>query len=234
MKVAHIAPNDLIETATQFSDIDMILAHKVLEDDKYTRLFKKSRNYRLLDNSFYELNKSLSSREILEAAGKVTADGVILRDGTLDNIDEFKYYYLDVMAVPVDFKQLLEFYQNPKVDKIGISSLHMSKYLGVDLLVPGYRYEILKKLKSEVTNYNPNRIHLLGAVNFVLKEVQQVKGLAGSIDTSAACWTAINGISLEPDTLKLKTKVDFNVVVGPEAKELAIRNMTKFNQTLES
>lgn len=229
MKIAHIAPNELIEDAVRFSGIDMVLAHKVLEDSNYTEKYRHSRNYRLVDNSFYELGYSLSSEDIRKAAKLVNADCVILQDGTLNELNEFKEFHYDVMAIPTDYNQLKEFY-NSKVDKIGISGIHFSKYMNCDILTPGYRREILLKLKSELgSNYNPNRFHILGAVNFVLKEIEQIRDLVGSMDTSAACWNAVNNIELFDDTLKLSEKVDFNIHVDVKMRALALKNMSKMN-----
>lgn len=66
----------------KYTDLDFVLAHKVLEDEEYADLFNHRRPDRelILDNSMHELGAPLSTKDLLEAAKRVRADYIIAPD----------------------------------------------------------------------------------------------------------------------------------------------------------
>lgn len=69
-----------------YTDLDFVLAHKVLEDNAYAEFFRRRSPKRelILDNSYHELGVPMSMKDLSEAANRVQATFVIAPDKTGD------------------------------------------------------------------------------------------------------------------------------------------------------
>lgn len=77
-------PTPFLKQWTSLTDLDFILAHKVLEDKDYAEFFRR-RNVPIdreliLDNSYHELGEPLALSDLLEAALRCNADYVVAPD----------------------------------------------------------------------------------------------------------------------------------------------------------
>jgi len=82
IQVSMEIPTVYLSQWTPFTDLDFILAHKVLEDDEYASFFanRPSRREVILDNSMHELGHPLPVSDLLDAAERVNATYVIPPD----------------------------------------------------------------------------------------------------------------------------------------------------------
>ena len=81
MKLALECRTDMLEMVQPFSDFDFILAHKVLEDEKYLEYYKNSDNLpKFVDNSVNEQGTPLSIEELKEAFEKVGGTYLVAPD----------------------------------------------------------------------------------------------------------------------------------------------------------
>lgn len=92
--LAQEVPTSMLAQWTPLSDLDFILAHKVLEDKEYAEFFlmRDSSRELILDNSYHELGFALSNSDLLEAAIRCRADYVIAPDRVGDcvyNLQQF-------------------------------------------------------------------------------------------------------------------------------------------------
>lgn len=98
-------------------NIDFILLHKILDNEEYrnyyleTKNYSKPSQYRILDNSCYELKgKGLGIEEIVEWGQKLAVDEIILpdvyqdKDATLEKIAEAITYLILRFPSQIPFK----------------------------------------------------------------------------------------------------------------------------------
>jgi len=84
MKYANIVPNALNKIADKHNDLHLLLVHWAMENKEYTNFYRKSKVYKILDNSFYELRKILPAKELLHWAYILKVDEVVLPDKMYD------------------------------------------------------------------------------------------------------------------------------------------------------
>jgi len=80
MKLALECRTDMLEMVQPFADFDWILAHKVLEDEKYTKFYQDSGNLKFVDNSVNEKGAPLSIDDLKKAFDKVQGTYVVAPD----------------------------------------------------------------------------------------------------------------------------------------------------------
>lgn len=71
MKLALECPTSMLKDIQPLADFDWILAHLVLADKEYAEYYKKSRRFKVLDNSCNELLEPLDFGDILEAMDRI-------------------------------------------------------------------------------------------------------------------------------------------------------------------
>lgn len=105
IQLAQEIPTSMLREWTPLSDLDFILAHKVLEDAEYAEFFKGRATDRelILDNSYHELGYPLPLSDLLEAAQRCRADYVIAPDKVGD-VHENAKAYLDARSVLTGYK----------------------------------------------------------------------------------------------------------------------------------
>lgn len=162
--LAHIAPLSVMNLANETSDIHMCLAHLVEKlGEEYSRVFKESKKYKILDNSYFELGESIRGERLIKAAKEVDADCIVLPDGSLEGLDQCISEGFEVMGVPTNLQQAKEMFKNEKIAKVGISSIHCAKVLDKKPFAPYNRPVFLSRLRKASPDLAWNKIHLLGA-----------------------------------------------------------------------
>lgn len=80
MRLALECPTPLLDMIQPFADFDFILANLMKSDKAYADYYKKSTNYKMLDNGVTETGEPLPIEEIHEIASELGVDLVIARD----------------------------------------------------------------------------------------------------------------------------------------------------------
>ena len=205
MKLAFISPIAHLDKAISHSTINMALAH-LCDQEEYTKPFKESSNYTILDNSFFELGHCLDKDIMLGAAKKVGADCLVMSDGTTDSITTYKEAGYDVMYIPTSIDDFVNAMYDENIDKVGLSFYWTSKIEGLPKNNPTARYNFLVKHFRE--DMNKEKIHLLGATDSIY-EGALCKHYAGSWDSSAAVWNGMFRLDLSKQKTKNPNSVDF-------------------------
>lgn len=86
MQVSIISPTPYLDKFTSQSDLHLILAHKVLEDDTYAKFYANETKFKILDNSVYELGKPLDADSLIQAAMRVNPDEIAYPDYVGDGV----------------------------------------------------------------------------------------------------------------------------------------------------
>lgn len=233
IKLAHISPFSFMKKAEEKSDINLVLAHLV-GDNEYTKFYAASEKYTIMDNSAFELGESFNPEKLLELGKRINADCIVLPDypkkdwvvtkqAAEEYLDTFKKAGFDVMYVPQshvgDFEGYMEgvvwALDNPDIDLVGLS------ILGAPTALPEIprteaRRKILERIDETVGLLNyPNKIHMLGKLDTV-DEILMWKPfdhIINSHDTSAAVWYGMNRLSVKVRKSKFETHVDFEANV---------------------
>lgn len=112
MQLAVISPTAFLSQFASRGDIHLVLAHLVLQDPAYRDFYRRESKYKILDNGAFELRRSLTPGELLEAASMVKADEIVAPDvigakeATMHVVESFTYAIKSknlpykIMAVP--------------------------------------------------------------------------------------------------------------------------------------
>ena len=229
IKLAHISPVSYMEKAEEQSDINLVLAHLV-GDNEYTRFYANSDKYTIMDNSAFELGESFPPEKLMELGAMIGADCLVLPDypgqhwtitkkAAEEFLDLFVSNGFDVMYAPQsdvgDFdgymKSVEWAMQHPDIDLVGIS------ILGAPNALPDQdrntaRRTILEEIDKRLGLLNyPNKIHMLGKLDSVDEMLlwKPFEHIINSHDTSAAVWYGMNGLSVKNRKSKFAVHVDF-------------------------
>lgn len=206
MNLAFIAPTEHIKKAMAASDINMCLAH-LCEDPLYTEAFKESSKYTILDNSFYELGRCISTDEMLIAAEKVGADCLVMEDGKTEQFMTYSLEGYEVMFIPKTLEDFKMAMRAEEISKVGISAIWAEKYLGLTRNWPFARFLFMRQ--GWEAGFSASKVHLLGATDSLM-EIGVCKPFVSSWDSSAAVWSGLHGLDVSRQTVKFAKKVDFN------------------------
>lgn len=188
--ISFISPFSVMEKAAKHSNFHMVLAHLVLREQEYADFYRNEKKFKLLDNSFFELGECLKPYEVLKAAEKVKADCLILTDGSLDSIEQYKKEGYYVMYIPKDAISFKIAMRAPEINKVGISCLHIPQYMGREAFEGNTRRDFLKANWEK--SFDKSKVHLLGSMHRPLVELETIRDYASSIDTSYPVWAGMN------------------------------------------
>lgn len=252
IKIAHIAPTRSIVYAENRSNINLVLAHLVGENE-YTKQYAASKLTTIMDNGAFELGESISPELLIEKAKLVNAEYIVLPDYPKQNWEKtiksaqeytplfkeagFKTFFVPQSEVG-DFDGYISSWawaiNNPDIDLIGCSILGAPNALpNQDRLIA--RYIVLRLLKEEFpAELLKKRIHMLGMLDTV-HEISLTKPfhwMINSWDTSAAVWAGMNDFDISKLCRKFDVPVDF------EAHDLSkfdmmVKNMDYINSLLK-
>jgi hypothetical protein len=161
-----------------YQDMELILLHVAMKDKRYTNYFRECKNYKILDNSAYELKNALNEEDLMEYARIMKVQEVVAPDDmlqckkTIDRTQAFlqnnkgviKRYKYKVMGVvhgknETQWMKCFKWMNNNKgIDVIGVSKAdiwwrHEDKVYGRFYQVWG------------VTDIVKKPIHLFGATD---------------------------------------------------------------------
>lgn len=169
MKFSFEVPIHSIDKFTKEQDYLFILAHQ-LENKKYFDYVKKSKKYKILDNSCYELGESIDPDKLISLAITINADTIIIPDKLFDKkrseelykifLEKIKPYRKRFLLMKVVcgnnvkeyLESLKEIVRDKNVDIIGLSQSRT-------MIVPSLSFCMIKLKKYSKTN---KPIHLLG------------------------------------------------------------------------
>lgn len=187
MKVAHIVPLSGLRIAEKYNDMHLLLYHWCLQSTKYVNFMKRSKIYRIMDNSQYELRKEIDYDDLLRVSTRIGVNEIVAPDIMYDYrktkrlIESFlpkvpKKMKVQAVVCGKTRKELNLCFDwlnnNESVDVIGISKHGyrvptLSYYASRTLLVNS----VLKKTKKP--------IHMLGinlVMDFWVKGVRSIDG----------------------------------------------------------
>lgn len=231
--LAVIAPLKELNLVEE-GDFAMCLTHIALGEDRYCEFYKNYKGFKLLDNSFFELKRALSFREVMKACNRIEADCIVLKDGTLDYIDDAKKEGLYVMAVPTTREEFHEFLTNEKVDKVGVSCLHIPKIMGEEVFSPCRGIFIRQEFKRYANESFKHKIHFLGSTNRVLRDIKDANGLVTSIDSSLPYFAALENASIDTRVDKEFSFWDGRTLKYPKQFDNFARNVQAFKDALKN
>jgi len=230
IKMAHIAPTAIMGTAAEYSDgVYMALQHLCKPGSPYVDGMKRvaEANYVYLDNSAFELGKSCSTEDLIQAGKLINANCLILPDGrqSREEVAEVKQAGFDVMVIPARQSdmgpqtmealdrgdmglQFMEALDREDIDFVGLSYTHASAYMGLDV------HNVTSRDKFLGRFVNPNvskKIHLLGAT---LPEeailLRKFSEFIYSWDSSMCAWSGVHTQTIDGLDAKFSIPVDFD------------------------
>lgn len=80
ISISHMTPISYLETFDEYCDSYLVLSHLCIEHPEYLDFMKKSKKFKILDNSAYELEVALEDETVLGIAKEINADIVALPD----------------------------------------------------------------------------------------------------------------------------------------------------------
>jgi len=214
MKLALECPTGMLNDIQPLADFDWVLAHLVLQDKEYAEYYRKSKRYKVLDNSVNELLEPLSFGDMLKAMDIVKPSLVVPPDhlgGYKKTYDEI-VHALSILG-PND---LLPVIQGSTLGEV-LGLLQELLSLGFNrLAVP---YDILSSREDNPVMMASNRlrvvnsvinrvpigfeIHLLGMTTIEELESHN-RGWVRSVDTGVPVMMGLKGRRL--DTFRLEDK----------------------------
>lgn len=136
MRYAHITPLNNLKLADKYNDMHLLLYHWAKQSERYVRFMKKSKVYKMLDNSFYELHQEIDYDELIWYARVMKCQEIIAPD-VMYNYQKTKKLIEDfIPKVPKgmkiqgvicgnSLKELAQCYDwlcnNERIDVIGLS-----------------------------------------------------------------------------------------------------------------
>jgi hypothetical protein len=81
--IIHIYPRDL-SFLSSFNNAELLLYHEAIRSEEYVKFFSNIANYKILDNSFYELRKEVPYDELIEVGEQMGVNEIILPDKLWD------------------------------------------------------------------------------------------------------------------------------------------------------
>ncbi len=213
MNLIHIVPPENTVQVTQ--PYEMYLAHTLVNRPDLQQAIAQKDSFKILDNGAYELDSSISIKDILDIAHNIGADEIILPDhmfdcdktveATLNALEEIIVAYekipFKLMAViqgktPDEYDYCLQVFKKIKeISTIGIPKKFLREsHPGISRRVcalerAGYARWIKE---HEIPDKD---IHLLG-LSWHLMELQYCKDAVRSCDTNLVAEATKQGISI--------------------------------------
>ena len=86
IKPIYLIPRGHEQVMSAFQDMELILLHIAMKDRKYLKHFRQCKNYKILDNSAYELRIALKGRDIMEYAEVMNVQEIVAPDAMLKSL----------------------------------------------------------------------------------------------------------------------------------------------------
>lgn len=118
MKISHEIPIDLFQQSTVFNDYPYVLGHLIKLNSKYKEFYKQQlqvSDFSILDNSAFELGKSIPFEELMSVARELSPTHLVLPDTVHDKettlrdsvsfFDEFCWELEELQITPIGVVQ---------------------------------------------------------------------------------------------------------------------------------
>jgi hypothetical protein len=244
MKASFEVPIAHLYDFDEYQDYLFVLSH-LCENPAYKSYVMSSNKFKILDNSAYELKRSIPVSRLYDIAEEIKADVIVVPD-VLGNADE-------TLKMTEEFYK--EFTKRPGLKNVKTmivpQGVTYSEYLmcyykmrefpydmiGISFYIPGPLFESedlrLKKVQSVVNVELNRRIHLLGLYrSSFLYEYKKYLSIE-SIDTSMPVVLAIYGKEFTDKSVKEKRPASFfDLRLNKEQLNLAKKNIDSFKRAI--
>jgi hypothetical protein len=85
VKIIHIYPK-LYSYINKIQDMDFLLYHEAKQSEDYVKFMAKNNNYKILDNSFYELRKEVDYYDVIRLGKQMNINEIVLPDKLHDGV----------------------------------------------------------------------------------------------------------------------------------------------------
>ena len=230
MKIINILPSNMIKPGMIRQDYELYLAHQVLANPKQFEFLSQEKDcsYKILDNSAYELGKGLELNKLLEAAGIIDADEIVLPDIFKSN-DSFEYSLKHLIEIPADFKRKIAFVaQGSSIIDLKYNLTRIKQLKRVDtIMLPKWSWAWRMDLMNVLTDTN-KKIHWLGMGDNLTETIGPYTGKIRSIDTGY--FTALASTDYEQSIFNRRIddiKINLDNMVVNEGKLIDLMSQQK-------
>ena len=262
--ISHEIPKGLFPVHDLINDYPYVLAHLIGHDEEYTDYYTKKckeATFSILDNSAFELGKSVDFEVLIEAAELVKPTHVVVPDWvndcdkTLEFLKAFlsflEHRYGNLYSVPFKlitviqgknmgelYKCLNEItYQKKKCPAIDIVAMPFDTIPGTDY--HNIRYIVFQHMKAVIKD-NYLKVHLLGLQNYSEYQLYTAedKELIWSVDSSAPIIYGWNNVKFGfggTDVPKFKEKLadNLNIELDENQIESIVHNILQIRQIIK-
>lgn len=256
MKISHEVPIDLFNKSTGFNDYPYVLGHLIKQNSEYREFYKyqlKKTGFSILDNSAFELGKSIPFEELISVARNLRPTHLVLPDTvhnkskTLNDSENFLIEFgtelklLGITPMGVvqgdSFQELTDcitFYL-----KLGVSYIAIPFDCIKDTDYSIIRFLFFKKLKESigVSLMKKLKFHFLGIENpqEMLLYSKEEKELITSIDSSSpilhgVCGNRFTQWGTNSPKPKIKLADNLELEFSKESLELVKNNINYFRK----
>jgi hypothetical protein len=251
--ISHEIPKALFNRHDEVSDYPYVLGHLLSLDTEYADFYKeklKTAEYSILDNSAFELGKSIPMEELYELGKEYNPTHLVLPDvvnnhkQTLDNAKEYLanfkvegQQYIGVCQGDTfeEIADCIDYYLRERVDIIALpfDLVEKSDYVTVRFRFLNWWYDNrfnmgIGKPKFHLLGcQNPVEFILINSLNIVLRN------LIYSLDTSSPVINGWEGNKLGPHGLiepkpKVKLADNLDIKLSENQIDLIFRNIKTF------
>ena len=207
MKLALECPTNLLGAVQPLADFDWILAHLVLQDEKYAEYYKRSGRFKVLDNSVNELLEPILMEDLVKATNIVLPNLVVAPDflgdsgKTWEALHEATYMLGKARVLPVvqgsSLEEVLDLFGKLLVanfENIAVPYDILSSRKDSPATMASNRVKVVNSIINEAPiGFN---IHLLGMTT-IEELTQHNKGWVKSIDTGVPVLLGSKGYAIE-------------------------------------
>lgn len=111
MLISHEVPKSLFKESQLFNDYPYVLGHLIKQDSEYRGFYKeelKKADFSILDNSAFELGKSIPFKELISVARELNPTHIVLPDTVhnkkktiYDSVEFYDQYWLELKQLKI-------------------------------------------------------------------------------------------------------------------------------------
>lgn len=254
MKISHEIPNQLHPFDNLINDYPYVLAHMLRTHGKYYDFYKKklkNSSFSILDNSAFELSKSIPQEELFNCVKEFQPSHFILPDTLNDKVKTIRdsseflnKYSSSLQSIPIgvlqgrNFNELFDCFDAYR--KLGVNYIAIPFDCIKESDLHTIRYQFFLNLIKERLIFSSNiatKIHFLGLQNpsELLLYTKETKGYITSIDTSSPIINGWKGnlyteYGLSTEKPKDKLAENLDIELSDQQIEDIIFNVKKFRE----
>ncbi len=249
MKISHEIPKQLFPYHDLISDYPYVLGHLMNQDKEYHEFYKekvKNSSYSILDNSAFELGKSIDHKELFDLADYLKPKVLVLPDtlhdqqATLDaSIEFYRNYKLQLNVMGINCMGVVQGNSFSELEEC------ITQYVNLGIPYIAIPYHCIKDadlhnvraifFKAIVGRINQCFIHFLGIENpsELLLYTREEKSKISSIDTSSPILCGIENIKyteygFKENKPKVKLADSLDIILKDRQIEMICKNVELF------